>query len=125
MSGLKSHDSHVLMQQFLLIALRGSNLLSNVVRPLVEMFTFFKGICLTTLTSKDLNRLESDIIVTLCKMEQVFPLVFLPAWFMLLCILFVNAVSVDPVQYKWMYLGEVNFYINVVKFSLDLFKNYD
>jgi hypothetical protein len=91
-SGLKSHDSHVLMQQLLPIALRGSNLPSNVVRPLVGMCTFFRGICSTTLNPEDLNRLESGVIVTLCQMEQVFPPVFLPAWFTLWCILSVNAV---------------------------------
>ena len=48
-SSLKSHDNHVLMQQLLPIALRGS-LLNNVVKPLVEMSAFFTGICSTTLT---------------------------------------------------------------------------
>jgi hypothetical protein len=70
MSSLKSHDSHVLMQQFLPIALRGS--IFNMVKPLVEMCIFFRGICSTTLTSEDLNRLESDICITLCKIEQIF-----------------------------------------------------
>jgi len=48
-SGMKSHDSHVLMQQILPIALRQS-LPDKVVRPLVEMFAFFRGICSTKLT---------------------------------------------------------------------------
>jgi hypothetical protein len=56
-SGLKSHDSQVLMQQLLPIVLRGSNLPSIVVMPLVRMRTFFKGICSTTLAPEDLNRL--------------------------------------------------------------------
>jgi hypothetical protein len=48
-TGLKSHDSHVLMQQLLPITVRGS-LPPNVVQPLVEMSAFFTGICSTTLT---------------------------------------------------------------------------
>jgi hypothetical protein len=72
-SGLKSHDSHVLMQQLLPIALRGSNLPSSVVTPLVGMCTFFRKICSTTLNPKDLNQLKSDMIVTLCQMKKVFP----------------------------------------------------
>jgi hypothetical protein len=48
-SGLKSHDSHIIMQQLLPIALHWS-LLANVVRPLVEMSAFYKGICSTNLT---------------------------------------------------------------------------
>lgn len=48
-SRLKSHDSHVLMQQLLPIALR-QLLPDKVVRPLVEMSAFFRGICSTKLT---------------------------------------------------------------------------
>ncbi|XP_059451109.1 uncharacterized protein LOC132181901 [Corylus avellana] len=68
-TGLKSHDNHILMQQLLPIALRGS-LPGNVVRPLVEMGTFFRGICSTTLTLDNLYQLQSEVCVTLCKMEQ-------------------------------------------------------
>ena len=56
-SGLKSHDCHVLMQQLLPITLRGSNLPTNVVKVLVDMSTFFRGICETTLTLEALDRL--------------------------------------------------------------------
>ena len=57
MSGLKSHDCHILMQQLLPIALKGSKLPSNVVKVLVDMSTFFRGICETTLTPEVLDRL--------------------------------------------------------------------
>jgi hypothetical protein len=72
-SSLKSHDSHVSMQQLLPIAVRGS-LLPNVVQPLVEMSVFFMGICSTTLTQEDMDRLERGISITMCKMEQIFSL---------------------------------------------------
>jgi hypothetical protein len=55
MSGLKSHDCHIIMQQLLPIALRGSKLPSNVVKVLFDMSTFFRGICETTLTPKALD----------------------------------------------------------------------
>jgi hypothetical protein len=48
-SGLKSHDSHIIMRQLLPIALRRS-LPDNMVRLLVKMSTFFRGICSTNLT---------------------------------------------------------------------------
>jgi hypothetical protein len=97
-SGLKSHDSHVLMQQLLPFALCGS-LSDNVVRPLVEISTFFRGLCSTNLTQEDMDRLQGDVCVTLCKMEQIFPPPpggFLRAWFTWSCILSVNADSGDP-----------------------------
>jgi hypothetical protein len=67
-TGLKSHDSHVLMQQLLPIAVRRS-LPPNVVQTLVEMSAFFMGICSKILTQEDMNRLEKGVCVTLCKME--------------------------------------------------------
>jgi hypothetical protein len=66
-SGLKSHNSHIIMQQLLPFALHRS-LPDNVVRPLVEMSAFFRGICSINLTQEDMDRLEGDICVTLCKM---------------------------------------------------------
>jgi hypothetical protein len=66
-SGLKSHDSHILMLQLLLIALRQS-LPDKVVRPIVEMSTFSKT-CSTKLTQDDMDRLQVDVCITLCKLE--------------------------------------------------------
>jgi hypothetical protein len=74
LSGLKSHDNHVIMQQLLPIALRGSKLPSNVIKVLVDMSTFFRGICETTLTHEALDRLQEHVCMTLCLMEQIFPL---------------------------------------------------
>ena len=71
--GLKSHDCHVLMQQLLPIALRRSKLPTNVVKVLVDMSTFFRGICETTLTLGALDRLQDHVYITLCHMEQIFP----------------------------------------------------
>jgi hypothetical protein len=47
-AGLKIHDNHILMQQFLPITLCG-NLSDNIVRPIVELSAFVQGICSTTL----------------------------------------------------------------------------
>jgi hypothetical protein len=71
--GLKSHDNHVIMQQLLPIALRGSKLPSNVIKVMVDMSTFFRGICETTLTPEALDRLQEHVCMTLCLMEQIFP----------------------------------------------------
>jgi hypothetical protein len=70
-SGLKSHDSHILMQQLLLIALRQS-LLDKVVRHLMKISAFFRGICSTKLTQDEMGRLEGDVCITLCKLEHIF-----------------------------------------------------
>jgi hypothetical protein len=86
-TGLKSHDSHVLMQQLLPITVRGS-LPPNVVQPLVEMSAFFTGICSTTLTEGDMDQLEAGVCVTLCKIEHIFS----PSFFTIMVHLVVHLV---------------------------------
>jgi hypothetical protein len=102
---LKSHDSHVLMQQLLPIALRQS-LPDKVVRPLVEMSAFFKGICSTKLTQDDMDQLQGDVCITLCKLEQALP----PGFFTIMVHLGMHLVREcrlsGPMQNRWMYLAE-------------------
>jgi hypothetical protein len=95
LSGLKSHNNHVIIQQLFPIALKGSKLPSNVIKVMVDMSIFFMGICKTTLTPKALDRLQEHVCVTLCLMEQIFPLASLLAWSTLSSILFVNVDLVD------------------------------
>jgi hypothetical protein len=40
---------------------------------LIELSTFFRGICSKTLTEEDLARHEAEIPIILCKLEQIFP----------------------------------------------------
>lgn len=104
-SGLKSHDSHILMQQLLPIALRQS-LPEKVVKPFVEIYAFFKGICSTKLTQDEIDRLEGDVCITLCKLERVFP----PGVFTSMVYLVVHLVCEcrlgGHMQYRWMYPAE-------------------
>jgi hypothetical protein len=95
LSDLKSHDNHVIMQQLLPIALRGSKLPSNVIKVMVDMSTFFRGICETTLTPEALDRLQEHVYMTLCLMEQKFLPASSLAWSTLSSILFLNVDSVD------------------------------
>ena len=100
--GLKSHDFHVLMQQFLPLAIRGV-LHKNVCAIIVELYSFFKQLCSKVLKTNQLEHLENDIIVTLCKLEKIF----LPSFFDVMVHLPIHLTSeakvVGPVQYRWMY----------------------
>ncbi|XP_028104390.1 uncharacterized protein LOC114303461 [Camellia sinensis] len=79
-SGLKSHDCHVLVQRLHLVGMRGY--LNNEI---------------------DLQKLEDQIILVLCKLEKIFP----PAFFDVMVHLVVHfpreAILGGPVQYRWMY----------------------
>ena len=101
-SGLKSHENHILMQQLLPIALRGS-LPSHVTRPLIKLTCFFRKICSKTLTISDIASVEADITVTLCELEKIFPPSFFTAMVHLVMHLATEAKIGGPVQYRWMY----------------------
>nr|XP_023912490.1 uncharacterized protein LOC112024082 isoform X2 [Quercus suber]XP_023912491.1 uncharacterized protein LOC112024082 isoform X3 [Quercus suber] len=99
-SGLKSHDNHILMQQLFPIALRGS-LPSHV--PLIKLACFFREICSKTLKVSDIATVEADIAVTLCKLEKIFPPSFFTVMVHLVMHLAAEAKIGGPVHYRWMY----------------------
>ncbi|XP_042419324.1 uncharacterized protein LOC122007859 [Zingiber officinale] len=69
LSSLKSHDSHVIMQHFLPIVIRNS--LPKYVRyAVIRLFFFFKDICCKIIDVAKLDKLQADLIVTLCLLEQ-------------------------------------------------------
>jgi hypothetical protein len=103
--GLKSHDNHILIQQLLPIALHGS-LPNKVVKLLIELLAFFRGICSKTLTLEDLNRLENDIPIILCKLERIFPPDFLTSMVHLVIHLVRECRLGGPIQYWYMYPWE-------------------
>ena len=70
-SGLKSHDCHVLLQHLLPLALRGL-LPKSVCEPLFELSMFFKILGGKTLRVEELEQIESQIAITLCKLEMNF-----------------------------------------------------
>jgi len=100
--GLKSHDNHIIMQQLMPIALRGT-LSDDVVRPLIELCGFFRDICSKTLRVEDLDRLENQIPIILCKLERIFP----PGFFTSMVHVSIHLVREcklgGPVHYRWMY----------------------
>ncbi|XP_052171518.1 uncharacterized protein LOC127787497 [Diospyros lotus] len=99
---LKSHDCHVLIQHILPIALRGI-VPNDVCEALTELSLFFKILSGKALRVKEIEQIESQIFVTLCKLEMIFP----PSFFNVmehLSIHLPNEVKVGgPIQYRWMY----------------------
>ena len=103
---LKSHDGHILMQDILPIALRASMVSrsqSRVVKAVCDFCSFFKGLCAKVLVLNELEKLEHQVVQTLCELEQLFP----PSFFTIMVHLSVHLISEaklgGPVQYRWMY----------------------
>ncbi|XXG47862.1 hypothetical protein AAC387_Pa02g2430 [Persea americana] len=101
-SGLKSHDCHVLLQRLLPIVICGY-LNDDVYIPLIELGIFFNKLCSKTLKLKVLEKRERDIAIILCKLERIFPPAFFDVMVHLAVHLPYEAKLGGLVQYRWMY----------------------
>jgi hypothetical protein len=101
-SGLKSHDYHVMFERVIPLAIKG--LLPKDARdPLIELSLFFGDLCSKELKIDELDRLENNIAVTLCKLERIFPPSFFDVMVHLPIHLANEAKLGGPVQYRWMF----------------------
>ncbi|XP_074342216.1 uncharacterized protein LOC141679681 [Apium graveolens] len=69
--GLKSHDCHILLQQLLLVAIH-SVLPKHVRVTIIILCFFFNALCNKVVDVSKLDKLQSDVILTLCDLEKVF-----------------------------------------------------
>ena len=70
--GMKSHDCHVFIQT--LIPLAFHDLLpKGIWDALMEISHFFRDICSSKLNVDHIERLETNIVETICKLEMIFP----------------------------------------------------
>ena len=99
---MKSHDNHILMQQFFPIAIRGS-LPPEVNWTLIGLSCFFREIYSKVLNVDELGALVKRIAVTLCELERIFP----PSFFIVMVHLVTHLASeakvAGLVHYCWMY----------------------
>nr|KAJ0206645.1 hypothetical protein LSAT_V11C500290410 [Lactuca sativa] len=100
--GLKSHDYHMLMQQFLPIAIR--SIMPKSTRDGITRFCFiFKSICSKEIKVKEIDKLQEELCVTLCLLEKYFP----PSFFDVMVHLTVHLIRevklCGPVCFRWMY----------------------
>ncbi|XP_074359107.1 uncharacterized protein LOC141698318 [Apium graveolens] len=105
MFGMKSHDCHILLQQLLPIAIRA--VLPKKVRvTVIRLCFFFNALCSKVVDVSKLDKLQSDVIVTLCELEKIF----LASFFDIMIHLIVHLVRelrlCGPVFYRWMYAFE-------------------
>ena len=75
--GLKSHDCHVFIQCLLPLVIHGF-LPKDVCEPLIELSAFFLDLYCKSLEVLELERLQNQIVLTLCKLEMIF----LPSFFL-------------------------------------------
>ena len=102
LTGLKSHDSHVIMQRLLAPGIRGF-MPKPIRETIAELCRFFKIISARTLHTDDLEKAKDEIILIVCKLERIFP----PAFFTIMVHLVIHlpeeALNGGPVHMRWMY----------------------
>jgi hypothetical protein len=104
-TGLKSHDCHILMQQLLPVASRGL-LPDGVTSVLFDLCGYFRELNAKVLYIDGLEKLEERIIMTLCRMEMIFPPGFFTMMVHLVLHLATEAKLGGPVCYRSMYFVE-------------------
>ncbi|KAM6569727.1 hypothetical protein CsatB_017712 [Cannabis sativa] len=102
LSGLKSHDHHILMQHILPVSIR-SVLPKKVRYAITRLCLFFKSLCCKVVDVSKLENLRLEIVEVLCYLEQFFP----PSFFDIMIHLTVHLVRevkmCGPVYLRWMY----------------------
>ncbi|XP_015955341.1 uncharacterized protein LOC107479750 [Arachis duranensis] len=102
LSGLKSHDYHILMEHLLPIALRNA-LPAIVSSVLANLSAFFHRLCSKSIDPQQLPLPQDHVVYNLCRMEMIFR----PCFFTVMVHLIVHLVEEvrlgGPVHYRWMY----------------------
>jgi len=99
---MKSHDFHMFIQTFIPLAYH--DLLSKRIwDALTEINHFFRDICSSKLQTQHIERLETNIIEIIYKLEMIFSPSFFDSMEHLPIHLPYEAKVGDSVQYRWMY----------------------
>ncbi|XP_074356408.1 uncharacterized protein LOC141696122 [Apium graveolens] len=100
--GLKSHGCHILLQQLFPVAIL-SVLPKNVRVSIIRLCFFFNSLCNKVVDVSKLEKLQADVVLTLCELEKIFP----PSFFNVMIHLTVHLVRelrlCGPVFYRWMF----------------------
>ena len=102
LTGLKSHDYHIIMERLMPVMFRGY-LDDAVWKMLAELSYFYRQLCAKEITVQMMEKLQKEAPVLLCKMEKNFPPGFFNPMQHLLIHLAYEAKVGGPVQYRWMY----------------------
>lgn len=112
LGSMKSHDYHILLQHFLPVCLR--HIMAKEPRlAIMSLSRIFRKLCVKVVDPQQIPALREDVVVTLCKLEVVFP----PSFFDVMSHLIIHLVDemdiCGHVSCRWMYPFER--YMKVLK----------
>jgi hypothetical protein len=102
LTGLKSHDFHILMERIIPVMFHGY-MLDSMWQAIAEQSYFYRKICAKEIRKNMMEKLEKEIPVLLFKQEKIFPPRFFNLMEHLLIHIPYEAKVGGPVQYRWMY----------------------
>jgi hypothetical protein len=111
-SGLKTHDYHLILQKLLPLVVRRI-MPEVVVIRLIQLSNLFDALCSKELVEAELDRLSCSIREAVCRLEKIFPPAFSDIMIHLPIHLAEEAKLGGPVCYRWMY--PVEQYLRTVK----------
>ena len=103
--GMKSHDWHNVLHDFLPVAIRGT-LRAEIRATVYKLSHFFKNICAKEFNVADLPRLELEGYELMCHLEMTMPPTFFDIQPHLIIHLVREIDLAGLVRYRWMYFAE-------------------
>ncbi|GKF07710.1 hypothetical protein Tco_0041934, partial [Tanacetum coccineum] len=104
-TGLKSHDCHIMMQRLLPYGLQ-QYLPDEVAKPIIKLCSFFEQICSATLMEDDMLKAQSKVVDILCNLKLIYPPAFFDIMIHLVIYLPLEALEGGPIRPRCMFSFE-------------------
>nr|GEX56837.1 hypothetical protein [Tanacetum cinerariifolium] len=101
-TGLKSHDCHIMMQRLLSYGLQ-NYLPDKIAKPIIELCSLFKQICSATLMEDDILKAQIKVFDILCYFELIYPPALFDIMIHFVIHLPLEALEGGPIRPRWMY----------------------
>ncbi|GJX16181.1 hypothetical protein Tco_0217013 [Tanacetum coccineum] len=101
-TGLKSHDCHIMMQRLLPYGLQ-NYLPDKIAKPIIDLCSLFKQICSATLMEDDMLKAQIKVVDILCELELIYPPALFDIMVHLVIHLPLEALEGGPICPWWMY----------------------
>nr|GEV39085.1 hypothetical protein [Tanacetum cinerariifolium] len=101
-TGLKSHDCHIMIQHLLPYGLQ-QYLPNKIAKPIIELCSLFKQICSATLMEDAMLKAQIKVVNILCDLELIYSPALFDIMIHLVIHLPLEALEGGPIRPRWMF----------------------